>query len=263
MQSSTCRRVSLAPLEPRDTPLTFLERLETPPPPFATIPFSRDPDFVNRGDILDQIDKRCSEPAARVALVGLGGVGKSQLAIEYAHRIAAKQPDTWVFWVHAGTQARVEEGFRAIADAIKLLGRNQPKANIPQLVYGWLSNERNSRWIMILDSADDREVFDGPTSGDARNGRSFATYLPQSRNGSIIITTRDKDLAFRLTGRRQNMMEVGPMAQTDALTLLEKKLGSLPATDVAADLVQALCDGPDRIERQGFNYYRRVQKRIS
>jgi tetratricopeptide (TPR) repeat protein len=145
-----------------------------------------------------------------------------------------------VFWVHAGTQARVEEGFRTIADAVKLPGRNQPKANIPQLVYGWLANGRNGRWMMILDNADDCGVFYGPTSGDAPTERPFATYLPQSQNGSILITTRDKELAFRLTGRRQNMMEIGPMAQTDALTLLEKKLGSLPAKDVAADLVQAL-----------------------
>ncbi|KAK4139093.1 P-loop containing nucleoside triphosphate hydrolase protein, partial [Dichotomopilus funicola] len=227
-------------------PLTFPERPETPPQPFATIPFSRDVDFVDRGDILDQIDKRCSEPAGRVALVGLGGVGKSQLAIEYAHRIAAGQPDTWVFWVHAGTQARVEEGFRMIADAIKLAGRNQPKADIPQLVYSWLSNERNGKWIVVLDSADDRDVFynvdhaHGATNSDARDRRPFATYLPQSRNGSIIITTRNKDLAFRLTGRRQNMIDIGPMAQADALTLLEKKLGSPANPDVAADLVEAL-----------------------
>ncbi|KAK4032308.1 kinesin light chain [Parachaetomium inaequale] len=216
------------------------ERPETPPSPFATIPFSRDPDFVNRGDILDQVDQRCSAPAARVALVGLGGVGKSQLAIEYAHRVAAWQPNTWVFWVHAGTQARVEEGLMTIADAVKLPGRNQPKANILQLVYSWLSNERNGRWIMILDSADDRDVFYSPTSSDARGGRPFATYLPQSRNGSIVITTRNKDLASRLTGDRQNIIDVGPMAQADAVTLLEKKLG-LPANpDIAADLVEAL-----------------------
>ncbi|KAK4233700.1 hypothetical protein C8A03DRAFT_38572 [Achaetomium macrosporum] len=79
--------------------------------------------------------------------------GKSQLAIEFAHRIAEGQPDTWVFWVHAGTQARAEEGFRTIADAVKLPGRNEPRTDIRQLVYGWLSNQRNGRWIMIFDSA--------------------------------------------------------------------------------------------------------------
>ena len=173
-------------------------------------------------------------------------MGKSQLAIEYAHRIAVEQPDTWVFWVHAGTQARVEEGFRMIADAVKLAGHNQPKADIPQLAYSWLSNERNGKWIVVLDSADDRDVFynanhaHGATSSDARDRRPFATYLPQSRNGSIIVTTRNKDLAFRLTGHRQNMINVGPMAQADALTLLEKKLGSPVNPDVAADLVEAL-----------------------
>ncbi|KAK3938526.1 P-loop containing nucleoside triphosphate hydrolase protein [Diplogelasinospora grovesii] len=205
---------------------------------FVTIPFCRDSDFVNRGDILEQIHQRCSEPASRVALVGLGGVGKSQLAIEFAHRIAAGPADTWVFWVHAGTQARVEEGFTAIAHAVKLAGRNQPKANIPQLVYGWLSNEGNGRWMIILDSADDRDVFYGVSSD--REGQPLAKYLPQSRNGSIIVTTRDKDLAFRLTGNHRNIIEVGPMSQADALTLLQKKLRQLSETDAAANLVQAL-----------------------
>jgi hypothetical protein len=90
-------KVTKAPCESRDAPLTLPDRPETPPRPFVTIPFARDPDFVNRGDVLDQVHQRCSEPAGRVALVGLGGVGKSQLAIEYAHRIRDGQPDTWVF----------------------------------------------------------------------------------------------------------------------------------------------------------------------
>ncbi len=64
---ASCERISPANIG--------LERPETPPAPFSTIPFSHDPDFVNREDILDQIEKRCSEEAARVALVGLGGVG--------------------------------------------------------------------------------------------------------------------------------------------------------------------------------------------
>jgi len=48
---------------------------EVPPEPFSTVPFRRDPDFVDRGDTLTQIDRRCSQPAGRVALVGFGGVG--------------------------------------------------------------------------------------------------------------------------------------------------------------------------------------------
>ncbi len=177
-----------------------------------------------------------------MALVGLGGVGKSQVAIEYAYQLVTRQPDVWVFWVHAGTQARVEQGFRMIADAVKLPGRKQPQADIRELVYGWLSNERNGKWIVVLDSADDRDVFYHPTSDDKPDRQPFANYLPQSQHGSMLITTRDRDLAFRLTGRHQNIIEVGPMTQTDALTLLEKKLGSPSDIDVAVatDLIQAL-----------------------
>ncbi|KAK4186675.1 kinesin light chain, partial [Podospora australis] len=216
------------------------ERPETPAQPFATIPFARDGDFVDRGDILEQINRLCSEPAARVALVGLGGVGKSQLAIEFAHRIAVEQPSKWVFWVHAGTLARIEEGFITIANTVKLPGRNQPKANIPQLVYGWLSNEQNGKWTMILDSADDGNLFYALASSGACNEHLFAKFLPQSRNGSIIITTRNRYLADRLTGRPKNIIEVGPMTQTDSITLLKNKLGSLSDMTVATNLVQAL-----------------------
>ncbi|KAH7636086.1 hypothetical protein B0T09DRAFT_391028 [Sordaria sp. MPI-SDFR-AT-0083] len=194
------------------------------------IPFSRDPDFVNRGEILDQIDQQCSKPAARVALVGLGGVGKSHLAIEFAHRIAVRHPDTWVFWVYAGTQARVDEGFRAIADAAELPGRNDPKANITQLVCGWLCNERNGKWVMVLDSADDPDVFGAGTS--------------------------------RLVGGYKNTIKIGPMAQSDALLLLEKKLGSLSDTDMAVNLVRALDLVPLAIS-QAAAYIQRMSPRSS
>ena len=47
----------------------------TPPDPSSSIPFRRDPDFVDRGAILDDIHQKCALPASRTALVGLGGVG--------------------------------------------------------------------------------------------------------------------------------------------------------------------------------------------
>jgi hypothetical protein len=55
--------------------LGFAERPETPPRPSCFVPFRRDPDFVDRGTLLDKVRQRCCAPASRVALVGLGGVG--------------------------------------------------------------------------------------------------------------------------------------------------------------------------------------------
>lgn len=52
-----------------------LERPKTPPAPSSIIPFRRDPDFVDRGTLLDQIHEKGSAPGARIALTGLGGVG--------------------------------------------------------------------------------------------------------------------------------------------------------------------------------------------
>jgi hypothetical protein len=55
--------------------LSSIEQPKTPPSPSSTVPFSRDPDFVDRPDILAWIHEKCERPAARAALVGLGGIG--------------------------------------------------------------------------------------------------------------------------------------------------------------------------------------------
>ncbi|KAH7140533.1 hypothetical protein B0J13DRAFT_527257 [Dactylonectria estremocensis] len=218
-------------------------RPDTPPSPLSTIiPFRRDPHFVPRDNFLQRIHQLCSEPAGRMALVGLGGVGKSQLAIEFAHQLEQTTPkgdQMRVFWVHAGTVVRVKESFQAIADAMKIPNRNQADTDIMQLVYSWLSNEAKGKWCMILDSADDHDVFFS-IQGNVKDGRPLAIYLPQSRNGSILVTTRNKDLAFKLTGDFRTIIEVGPMADIEALQLLENRLGPLSDGSMAADLARAL-----------------------
>jgi hypothetical protein len=52
-----------------------LEPPETPPNPLSTVPFRHDPDYVQRGSLIEEIDSKLLQPSARVALVGLGGVG--------------------------------------------------------------------------------------------------------------------------------------------------------------------------------------------
>ncbi|KAF2015155.1 hypothetical protein BU24DRAFT_493604, partial [Aaosphaeria arxii CBS 175.79] len=130
------------------------ERRETPPQPSIVIPFARDADFVDRGTLLDEFRERCTQPNARIALVGLGGVGKSQLAIEHAYRTREQSSETWVFWAHASNAARLEQSFHDIADRVRIVGRQDSQANIFKLVHDWLCDSKQP-WLLVLDNVDD------------------------------------------------------------------------------------------------------------
>jgi hypothetical protein len=112
-----------------------------------------------------------------------------------------------VFWVHASNAARFEESFREVANRVKIPGRQNPTANIFQLVHDWLCDERNGKWALIMDNVDDagflvearRTRQEGQTNGiEGGNSRSLVLYLPQCSHGSILITTRSEDEALNL-----------------------------------------------------------------
>ncbi|KAF1936601.1 hypothetical protein EJ02DRAFT_327735, partial [Clathrospora elynae] len=208
----------------------------TPLKPSSNVPFRKDKDYVDRGDILARIEERCSQPAGRAALVGFGGFGKSQLAIEYAHRVRQSSPDTWIFWVHASNSARLEEAFSDIAERVGLSSQPGAAADILPLVRKWLCNEANGRWLMIVDNADDELTVE---SQKDRKSASLASLLPQSDHGAIIVTSRNVDVARSLVGRQQDVIMVGAMSEDEAIKLLRNKLGDGPR-DGATQLVKAL-----------------------
>ncbi|PQE31720.1 hypothetical protein CJF32_00001045 [Rutstroemia sp. NJR-2017a WRK4] len=227
-------------------PTSTIERVETPPNPSIVIPFNRDRDFVEREILLDQIHQKCAVLGSRTALVGLGGVGKSQLAIEYAYRTRDQSPETWIFWVHASNASRFEQSFREIADYVKIPGRKDLQVNIFQLVHDWLRNERKGKWILILDNVDDagfliqaQSTSDTGQTNSMGSGKPLVAYLPQCSNGSILITTRSKSAALKLVEQR-DIITVDPMGEVGALGLLEKKLGRCNESNDAIELVTAL-----------------------
>ncbi|KAF2234152.1 hypothetical protein EV356DRAFT_485845 [Viridothelium virens] len=199
------------------------DNLQEPLKPDSNIPFRQDQDFVNRGDILTRVAQRCSQPASRAALVGLGGVGKSQLAIEYAHHVRKQSPETWVFWVYAATTARIEGSYKNIADMIDLPGRQQTSASLMRLVCNWLTREANGKWLVIVDNVDDEVMID-PQNGEHGESSSFASFLPQSSNGAMPITSRNMDVARKLVGYHKDIIIVPEMDQQEANELLQKKL---------------------------------------
>ncbi|KAH7096020.1 hypothetical protein FB567DRAFT_430684 [Paraphoma chrysanthemicola] len=221
-------------------------RQDETPRPSRVLPFRRDPDFVNRGTLLNELQEKCSPPASRVALVGLGGVGKSQLAIEHCYRAAEQSLERWVFWVHASNAARFEQSFRDIADSVKIEGRRDPQTNIFKLVHDWLRDSKNP-WLLVLDNVDDARFLLGTPTGnqgqpthDSRTAsRPLREYLPHCECGSIVITTRNEEAALKLVERR-DIIAVEPMDKEQALALLQKKLEEQQSCSDLAGLAAAL-----------------------
>ncbi|ERF73050.1 hypothetical protein EPUS_08614 [Endocarpon pusillum Z07020] len=190
------------------------------------VSFDRDLQFIGRDDIIGNIDQRL-ETKRRIPLAGIGGVGKSQIAIEYCYRFRAQNPSGSVFWVHANNASRFQNAYKNIASKLGLPGWDDPKTNSLKLVSEWLSDEDHGPWLMILDNADDSETFFGTRSDglslEAEHPAPLVSYLPRNSKGSIIITTRDARVGERLS-EREKSITVLPLVVQEAEHLLRSKL---------------------------------------
>ncbi|KAI9867923.1 MAG: hypothetical protein M1813_007745 [Trichoglossum hirsutum] len=167
---------------------------------------------------------------------------KSQIAIEYSYRLAENFPDYWIFWVYSSSEERFNKSYQEIANKSRLPGRENPKAEIiNRLVSEWLKSELSGRWLMILDNADNADVFFRRTSGSSPEKKeTLFSYIPQATNGLILITSRDREAAFRLTGDGGGLIYVNKMPKGDSMALLRTKLQGDQSDDEVGDLVEAL-----------------------
>ncbi|KAJ5963039.1 hypothetical protein N7501_007980 [Penicillium viridicatum] len=140
------------------------------------------PMFVGREAVISAIKARHEAIGQRHERVALGWPAlemqfrKTQTAIEYSYRVRESAPDAWVFWIHASNEARLEQGYQQIAAVAEIPGRDDPKMNILQLVYQWLCDARNRRWLMVLDNADDDGIFFRDNISDERG--PLGRFLP-------------------------------------------------------------------------------------
>ncbi|EXK24528.1 hypothetical protein FOMG_18751 [Fusarium oxysporum f. sp. melonis 26406] len=240
------------------------------------VPFDRDPDFVDRPDITTWLQEQYIGSVGRMTLVGMGGFGKSQVTIQFAYHVHNESPQTSVYWVHASSKARFEEAYRSIAERLQLPRRNDPDIDVLRLVCDWLQTEEAGPWLMILDSADDVNLF-YPTNigGDKAatelldenavprsDQRPLAVYLPKRRNGTILITSRSMDAAEKLTGSHKAIYRVSTMDNAQGLQLFRNKLNGDFGRDAAADLLRALDYIPLAIT-QAAAYINRRAPRVS
>jgi tetratricopeptide (TPR) repeat protein len=164
-----------------------------------------------------------------------------------------------VFWIDAETTTKFEQGYQEIAKTVRVKGRNEKGADILNLVYEWLRDKSNGNWVMILDNADDKDVFTSCPSShrQASSGKHIGDFLPQSSNGSILVTSRSRDAAFQVTCNYKYIFTVEPMTESEAMELLQSQLeGKHPEPEMKL-LAEALGFVPLAISQAAANISRR------
>jgi tetratricopeptide (TPR) repeat protein len=174
------------------------------------LPYPRNPFFLGREGILDELhscleSSRMTALSQPQALFGLGGAGKTQVALEYAYRYA--QDYQAVFWLRADNRAALVAGFLEMAQALQLPERDErDPISVVTAVKGWCGQQTD--WLLILDNADDLS--------------SLPEFLPSLVRGHIVLTTRTQAL-----GRLAHGIEVGTLDAETAALLLQRRAGSL------------------------------------
>jgi tetratricopeptide (TPR) repeat protein len=110
-------------------------------------------------------------------------------------------------------------------------GYDNPKEDVLLLVKAWLERKERGRWLMVLDNADDMQLFFGQHVGPANaspssHEESLGRHLPECPHGAILVTTRNKQAGSRLTkGKRP--IEVGKMDEGETDQLLRARLDGI------------------------------------
>src|SRR6266496_3999230 len=187
------------------------------------IPFEQNPWFTGRRKFLETLKEKLFDKAPkkythRVALYGMGGIGKTQTALEYVYT----NKDTYgrIYWITAVDQASLLSGYLKIALKARLKSLLQLKpVEIAEGVLSWLRKEKS--WLIVIDNLDDINVVTG--------------FLPQKGpHQHTLITTRDPNSA----GIPAEGLELPLLDAVDSIDLLYT-LSKIDSTANSPEHVQA------------------------
>ncbi|TVY89508.1 hypothetical protein LAWI1_G005763 [Lachnellula willkommii] len=184
-------------------------------------------DLVGRDGFLKEID-RAFEKSNRVALVGLGGIGKTEIAVHLTCRLMEQYPDCDILWVYGATQQSFDDAYSKIAEELNIPGWQEPTFDHRREVPKVLDRKDSRPWVMILDNADDYSAYFPPNDGalSEKEQRDYlANCLPYAseNKGRIIVTTRNAKLGEEMNPECAPLF-VQELTPDNARLLLKSKL---------------------------------------
>ncbi len=174
--------------------------------PYWNVPYKRNPFFTGREEVLDQLYETFKEEKRKTAklpqaLSGLGGVGKTQTAVEYAYRYRYEYEA--VLWARAESADTLASDFLSIAEILNLTEENvKDQRQIIDALKDWLN--QNTHWLLILDNVEDLEMI--------------SNFLPTENKGHILLTTQIQ----AMSGWAQRV-PIGTMEQQEGALLLLRR----------------------------------------
>jgi hypothetical protein len=211
------------------------DRRGTAPAIWGGVP-PRNFNFTGREDLLRQLEERL-EPGATAAVLpqalqGLGGVGKSQLAVEYAYR--HRNDFDLIWWIPAEEQVQIQTALVELGQRLELGVGSEANVAVNMVVDALRGSARASRripsnWLLIFDNAEDPEAV--------------MEYLPNGGSGRILVTSRNSQWL-----NLARSLEVDVFKRAESIELLQGR--GEPLSEADADrLATALGDLPLAIEQ--------------
>ena len=170
---------------------------------------ARNPGFTGRDGLLVAVRERllAGDKAVVQAFQGMGGVGKTQLAIEYAYRFAGAYDLAW--WVNAEQAGLIGDQFAALGAALGCVQAGAGVEAVRAAVLGEL--RERGRWLLVFDNAE--------------NPADITGWLPGG-GGHVLITSRERTWAEVAAP-----VEVDVLARDESVALLQDRVAGLGAAD--------------------------------